>query len=159
MDATVPEDHSKTLRERLAITEQEYCWRCHQKMNPLGYSFEVYDDFGRYRQEETLDKLPKVDGEFVSREVDARASLHGAGEPELDGPVEDALDLIERLARSDRVRQSMIRHVFRFFMGRNERLSDSRTLIAVDRAYVESGGSFNALLVALLTSDSFLYRR
>ena len=128
-------------------------------MNPLGYSFEVYDDFGRYRQEETLDKLPKVDGEFVSRKVDARASLHGAGQPELDGPVEDALDLIERLARSDRVRQSMIRHVFRFFMGRNERLSDSRTLIAVDRAYVESGGSFNALLVALLTSDSFLYRR
>ncbi|MEC8863000.1 MAG: DUF1588 domain-containing protein [Planctomycetota bacterium] len=159
VDATVPEDHSKTLRERLAITEQEYCWRCHQKMNPLGYSFEVYDDFGRYRQEETLDKLPKVDGEFVSRKVDARASLHGAGHPELDGPVEDALDLIERLARSDRVRQSMIRHVFRFFMGRNERLSDSRTLIAVDRAYVESGGSFNALLVALLTSDSFLYRR
>ncbi|MEC7108717.1 MAG: DUF1588 domain-containing protein [Planctomycetota bacterium] len=159
VDATVPEDHSKTLRERLAITEQEYCWRCHQKMNPLGYSFEVYDDFGRYRQEETLDKLPKVDGEFVSRKVDARASLHGAGQPELDGPVEDALDLIERLARSDRVRQSMIRHVFRFFMGRNERLSDSRTLIAVDRAYVESGGSFNALLVALLTSDSFLYRR
>ena len=65
------QDHSKTLRERLAITEQEYCWRCHQKMNPLGYSFEVYDDFGRYRQEETLDKLPKVDGEFVSRKVDA----------------------------------------------------------------------------------------
>ena len=159
VDATVPEDHSKTLRERLSVTEQQYCWRCHQKMNPLGYSFEVYDDFGRYRQEETLDKLPKVDGEFVSRDVNARSILEGAGHAELDGPVEDALELIERLARSDRVRQSIIRHVFRFFMGRNERLSDSRTLIAVDRAYVESGGSFQALLIALLTSDSFLYRR
>ena len=159
VDATVPEDHSKTLRERLSVTEQQYCWRCHQKMNPLGYSFEVYDDFGRYRQEETLDKLPKVDGEFVSRNVNARSILEGAGHAELDGPVEDALELIERLARSDRVRQSIIRHVFRFFMGRNERLSDSRTLIAVDRAYVESGGSFQALLIALLTSDSFLYRR
>ena len=29
---------------------------------------------------------------------------------------------------------------------------------AADRAYVASGGSFRALVIALLTSDSFLYR-
>ena len=44
-------------------------------------------------------------------------------------------------------------------MGRNELLSDSKTLIAADRAYVESEGSFEALLVSLLSSDSFLYRK
>ena len=44
-------------------------------------------------------------------------------------------------------------------MGRNELLTDSKTLIAADQAYLESGGSFNALIVSLLTSDSFLYRR
>ncbi|MDC0279173.1 DUF1585 domain-containing protein, partial [bacterium] len=66
---------------------------------------------------------------------------------------------IQQLAKSERVRQSMIRHVFRYFMGRNERLTDSATLIEADRVYVESGGSFNELLVSLLTSDSFLYRK
>ena len=67
--------------------------------------------------------------------------------------------MMEKLATSDRVRQSFVRHVFRFWMGRNEMLSDSKTLIAMDKAYIESQGSFKELLVCLLTSDSFLYRK
>jgi hypothetical protein len=67
--------------------------------------------------------------------------------------------MMERLADSALVRQSFIRHVFRYWMGRNELLSDSRTLIAMDEAYVSSEGSFKELLVSLLTSDSFLYRK
>ena len=62
-------------------------------------------------------------------------------------------------AKSDRVRQSFVRHAFRYWMGRNETLADSPTLMAADRAYAENGGSFRALLVSLLTSDSFLYRK
>ena len=38
-------------------------------------------------------------------------------------------------------------------------LSDSKTLMEADRAYVESGGSFNAVVISLLTSDSFIYRK
>ncbi|MDA0590074.1 MAG: DUF1588 domain-containing protein [Planctomycetota bacterium] len=159
VDATVPEDHTKTLRERLAVTEQQECWRCHQQMNPLGYPFEIYDDFGRYRTEESLDKLPKRDGKHPTKPVRAGATLTGTGNRELDGEVKDALDLINRLAASDRVRQSIIRHAFRYFMGRNEMLTDSQTLIAADKAYLQSDGSFNALVVSLLTSDSFLYRK
>ena len=63
------------------------------------------------------------------------------------------------LAQGDSMGQSFIRHVFRFWMGRNEALRDSQTLLAMDKAYVESGGSFRELLVSLLTSDSFLYRK
>ena len=44
-------------------------------------------------------------------------------------------------------------------MGRNEFLSDSKTLIDAEQAYVESAGSFDALIVSLLTSDSFVYRK
>ncbi len=159
VDASIPEDHGKTLRERLVVTEQQECWRCHKKMNPLGYPFEIYDDFGRYRTEESLDKLPKKDGKHPAKPVHSTAVLTDTGNNELDGEVKDALDLIGRLAASDRVRQSMIRHAFRYFMGRNEMLTDSQTLVAADRAYLESGGSFNALIVSLLTSDSFLYRK
>jgi hypothetical protein len=57
------------------------------------------------------------------------------------------------------VRQSFVRHAFRYWMGRNEMLYDSPTLIAADRAYADSGGSFKELLVSLLTSDSFLTRK
>jgi hypothetical protein len=71
----------------------------------------------------------------------------------------DAFDLIDRLAKSDKVRQSIIRHAFRYFMGRNETLSDSKTLIDADNAYLSSNGSFDEVIVSLLTSDSFIYRK
>ena len=67
--------------------------------------------------------------------------------------------MMHRLGRSERARQSFIRHLFRYFMGRNEMLSDSRTLIEAEEAYLASGGSFKALVVSLLSSDSFIYRR
>ena len=38
-------------------------------------------------------------------------------------------------------------------------LNDSPTLMAMDKAYVTSGGSFKETLVALVISDSFLYRK
>ncbi len=137
-------------------------------MNPLGLTFEIFDDFGRYRTQESLEHPDnlikqgngKTSGDvYKTKPVNATGSLDGTGDPRLDGEVTDAFDLIDRLAKSDRVRQSIIRHAFRYFMGRNEMLSDSQTLIDADQAYQESGGSFQAVIVSLLTSDSFMYRK
>ena len=80
------------------------------------------------------------------------------GDPKLDGPIKDPRELVTRLANSDRCRQVWIRHAFRYYLGRNETLADAATLQAADRAYLDSGGSFQTLLVSLLTSDSFLSR-
>lgn len=168
VDAQVPEDHHRTFRDRVVeVTAPKECWKCHQDMNPLGLPFEMYDDFGRYRVEEFLENeenlVEKGDGKrtfnvYKSLPIDTTGTLSGTGDSALDGDVKDALDLINRVARSDRARQSIIRHAFRFYMGRNERLSDSQTLIDADRAYLVSGGSFRAVIISLLTSDSFLYR-
>ena len=86
-------------------------------------------------------------------------ALWGTGDSNLDGDVSDPVDLIDRLAKSTRVRQSIIRHAFRFYMGRNEFTSDSQTLLDADQAYVRSGGSFKEVIISLLTSDSFRYRK
>ena len=257
VDAKVPEDSHRTLRQRMNVVRPEKCWRCHRQMNPLGEVFESYDDFGRFRQvivlgdaekffkkrrkfvndkqrnevelkrwlkldrlgrqkkveeaeaklaelekpnkgvnnypallsryekdlkrwtgerkkwqEMTDEKWKKEVNRFPHRlaelkepipessvPVDASGELRGTGNPELDGAVDDAIDLVNRLAKSARVRQSFVRHAFRFWMGRNETLNDSPTLIAADDAYTKNGGSFKELLVSLLTSDSFLYRK
>jgi hypothetical protein len=169
VDAQIPEDHHRTLRERLdSVTSNQECWKCHQQMNPLGLTFEIFDDFARYRTEESLehpDNLIKTGSRqatgnvYKTKPVNATGALTGTGDPSLDGEVTDAFDLIDRLARSERVRQSIIRHAFRYFMGRNEMLSDSQTLIDADEAYVDNGGSFRAVVVSLLTSDSFMYRK
>jgi hypothetical protein len=97
--------------------------------------------------------------EYKTKPVDPRGFLEGTGDDSLDGPVKDVPDMINRLAKSDRVRQVFIRNVFRYFMGRNETLSDSQTLMEADKAYLESGGSFRELMVSILTSDSFIYRK
>lgn len=169
VDAQIPEHADKTLRERLAgATSKQECWKCHQHMNPLGLAFEMYDDFGRYRTEELLEHPSNVIAKakvkygvdtYKTAPLISTGRLDGTGEATLDGDVTDALDMIDRLAKSDRVRQSIIRHAFRFFLGRNELLSDSQTLIDADRAYVTSGGSFQAVVVSLLSSDSFMYRK
>ena len=149
VNAVVPEDPHKTLRERFEATRQAECWRCHKKMNPLGMTFESYDDFGRFR---TTD-------EASGKRIDASGRLDSSGDAQLDGEVRNAIDLVERLGKSRRVRQSFVRHAFRYWMGRNETLTDAPTLRAADKSYVESGGSFNALLISLLSSDSFVFRK
>ncbi len=177
VDAVVPENHNGTLRSRLAgVTEEKYCWRCHEGMNPLGYAFESYDDFGRFRTEEALEypehlikknpdkakdrnHLLDLRDIYKALPVDPKGYLKGSGDAALDGELKDAIDLAERLAKSRKVRQSIIRHAFRYFMGRNESLSDSKTLIEAEQAYAESDGSFDAVIVSLLTSDSFIYRK
>ena len=169
VDAQVPEDPHKTFRERVEeVTLKAECIKCHQQMNPLGLPFEVFDDFGRYRLQEPLEHEEhilanprKKNGAttYKTKPVSTLGELVGTGNPALDGNVTDPFDLIDRLSKSDRVRQSIIRHAFRFYMGRNEMLSDSQTLIDADRAYIQNGGSFQSVIVSLLTSDSFRYRK
>jgi hypothetical protein len=52
-----------------------------------------------------------------------------------------------------------VRHAFRFWMGRNETPGDARSLQAIHQAYRSSNGSMKSLVTALLTSESFLYRK
>ena len=175
VDAVIPPDHNMTLRQRMENrTGEEYCWRCHQKMDPLGFPFEMYDDFGRFRTQENLEHPENLIKEakrgetnefgaslpvYKTLPVDPTGVLSGTGNAILDGDVQDAFDLIDRLAKSDKVRQSIIRHAFRYFLGRNETLSDSKTLMEADQAYLNNNGSFDEVIVSLLTSDSFIFRK
>lgn len=169
VDAQIPEDHHRTLRERLdEVTSPQECWKCHVHMNPLGLTFEMFDDFGRFRTAEALEhpeNLVKAgNGKssasvYKTKPLSISGVLEGTGDSTLDGKVKDAYDLIDRLAKSRRVRQSIIRHAFRYFMGRNELLSDSQTLIDAEIAYANNSGSFKSVIISLLTSDSFIYRK
>ena len=147
VDAMLPDEPNTTLRERMRVTREKYCWTCHEKMDPLGLPFEMYNHAGLFRTSE------------LEKPVDTSGEIIGSGDPALDGPVKNALEMIEKLAVSERVEQVFVRHAFRFWMGRNETLNDAPVLQAAHKAYRESGGSMNALLVSLLTSDAFLYRK
>jgi hypothetical protein len=168
VNAQFPDDPKLTLREKMHVTREAYCRKCHGRMDELGLPFEQFDDFGRHRTvERVLDpaaparvaKNGKVFPAYQDKPLDTSGRISLTGDPELDGPVKDPYEMLQRLAKSRRVRQVFVRHAFRYWMGRNETLDDAPTLIDADKAYVETGGSFKALVASLLSSDSFLYRR
>ncbi|MDG0965628.1 MAG: DUF1588 domain-containing protein [Opitutales bacterium] len=147
VDAQLPDEPGTTLRERMRVTREKYCWSCHEKMDPLGLPFEIYNHAGIYRTTE------------FEKPVDAKGEIIDSGDPSLDGPVANALEMIDKLAHSERVEQVFVRHAFRFWMGRNETLHDRSVLQAAHKAYRESGGSMKALILSLVTSDAFLFRK
>jgi hypothetical protein len=147
VDAMLPDEPKETLRHRMRVTREDYCWKCHQKMDPLGLPFEMYNHIGLYRTKEQ------------ERPVDTSGEIIDSGDPDLDGPVENALEMIDKLAKSERVKQVFVRHAFRYWMGRNETINDAPILQDAYRAYNDGGGSMKALITALVTSDAFLYRK
>ena len=174
----LPDNPKRTLRERMEITKDAKCWTCHQKIDDLGFPFEAFDHFGRprekevsfdmeaaainkensYRKYEKGEKRPEKLQEYHALPLVTTGHIRGSGIPGVDGPVKNVQEMIRKLAASERVRQVFIRHVFRYYMGRNETTGDAATLQAADKAYVDSGGSFKELLVSLLSSESFICR-
>ncbi|MFK5923654.1 MAG: DUF1588 domain-containing protein [Verrucomicrobiota bacterium] len=147
VDAMLPDEPTNTLRKRMRVTREKYCWTCHEKMDPLGLPFEMFNHAGIFRTTE------------LNQAVDTSGEIIDSGDPALDGPVDNALDLIRKLSESNRVEQVFVRHAFRFWMGRNETLNDAPVLQAAHKAYRDNGGSMKALITSLMTSDAFLYRK
>lgn len=140
VDARFPENPALTLREKMQVVRKQECWKCHERMDPLGLPFEQYDLWGKHRTTE------------LGRPVDTSGDLDGVA-------VKDPTELLHRLANSERVHQVFLRHVFRFFCGRNETLGDAQTLRDMESAYRKNQGSLNESILELLVSDSFSQRR
>lgn len=169
VDAQLPDAPHRTLRDRMSVTNEKYCWQCHRLMNDVGLPFEQYDHFGRYRTAELV-----LDVEAAARNKDSKGKPLGpvlkaapldtsgliahVGDPALEGAVQGPIEMLKKLAGSPRVEQVFVRHAFRYWTGRNESPGDAATLRAAHRAYRDGNGSMKELLVSLLTSESFLYR-
>jgi hypothetical protein len=153
----------------MSVTKEKYCWQCHQLMTDVGLPFEQYDHYGRFRTAERVldpvateknkDNKGKPLGPVLSgAPLDATGLIAHVGDPALEGPVKNPIEMLKKLAASERVEQVFVRHAFRYWTGRNESTGDAASLRAAHAAYRAGGGSMNELIVALLTSESFLYR-
>ena len=82
VDAMLPDEPHNTLRDRMRVTQETYCWTCHRKMDPLGLPFEMFNHAGLYRTTE-LDKPIDTTGEIID-----------SGDPTIDGKVSNAIEMI-----------------------------------------------------------------
>lgn len=147
-----PESSENSARYRISekTDTDPFCSSCHNVMNPVGYSFEIYNHAGFIR----VDNHEQA-GDFGVATIPDFSMVPA----ELRGKtIRDAVELNELLGGSAHARQCFVRHTFRYFMGRYEREADACTLAQMDQVYVDNGGSFKEMLIALLTSDTFLFR-
>jgi hypothetical protein len=135
-----------STRERFKQHENDpACSTCHQLIDPIGLSFENFDAIGRFR---ATDNGQAID---TSGEI--------TGTDDANGKFDGVVALGKKLAASKQVQECVSRQWFRFMLSRFERDVDACTMTDLVGKFRAADGSLNSLPLALLQSDSFLYRR
>jgi hypothetical protein len=148
VNAIAPDvDPNATTRQRFAQhTESRLCAGCHTLLDGIGFTFERFDQFGRYRQVEN--GIP----------VDESGEVIDSGDPLLDGVVSGASELATRMADSPVVRDCVATQWYRYAMGRVEDTGDACSLSDAKARFATSQGNFRELLLGIVMSEAFRYR-
>ncbi len=125
-------------------TADPTCASCHVLIDGIGLGMENYDGVGRYRTTEN------------GKPVDATGELLAT---DVDGPFDGGVELAHQLAQSEQVRECVARQWFRFAFGRLEGDGDACSLDTLHLAFADSDYDVRALLIELVRTDAFLYRR
>jgi hypothetical protein len=131
-----------TLRQRLELhREKAECRGCHAMMDPIGFGLENYDAIGQYR---TLDQGQPIDAE--GEHLDGRR-------------FSGAIELAATLAADPRFVPCVTEKLMTFALGRFVNQPDDPQWIAhLAGTARDEGGSFNALVRALVLSEAFRSR-
>lgn len=117
----------------------EACAGCHRLMDPIGFTFEHYDAFGRYRADES------------GNAIDASGNIAGLPDGG-DVPLDGLASLAETLADEPAARDCYARHLAYFAYGR---AGCGETVMA---AAETPEGSLRAMLRELVTAPQFYER-
>ncbi len=139
----VPDPESSTREQYMVMLEDPNCFGCHNLMNPLGFSMLNYDAIGRFQTTEGV------------HTIDASGHLLGT---DVDGPFDDAVQLMEQLSTSDQVADCVAAQWFDFAVGHPPRPGDECGLEHAREQFRGSGYDLRALILAIVETDTFRYR-
>lgn len=125
-------------------TAPAQCQSCHVSLNGIGFGFESFDAAGAHRTMEST--LP----------IDASGVLLGT---DVDGSFDGAVQLSQMLDRSVDVKKCATRQWLRYALGRGADPAEQPLLDAWTSAFVASGGDVRSLLVSIVTSPTFRFRK
>ncbi|HVJ17696.1 MAG TPA: DUF1592 domain-containing protein [Polyangiaceae bacterium] len=138
-----PPNAAPTARERFASHRTEAaCNNCHAFIDPLGLPFENYDGLGQWRDAEN-DVAIDSSGDLVGTDV--------------EGPVGNAVELVQRIARSKQAHRCYANNWMSYAYGRGFAPEDDAMRTEVEAAFAD-GGDILELIVALTQTDAFMYR-
>lgn len=117
------------------------CGSCHGKFEPLAFGLEKYDGLGSWSEQDRHGNALREDGEV---------SVPGEEEPVSYDTVSE---LMTFLAGNDRVVESLTWKLAQFVVGRPLGASDAPILAEIQDRAAEKGGTYQALLTAIVSSD------
>lgn len=123
------------------------CGGCHSKFEPLAFGLEKFNGIGAYHEKDEHGNKLRDDGEML---------FPGSAEPV---KYESTSELMNLLASNDRVSQSLTWKVTQFSLGRPLVAEDAAMVDEIHRAATENGGTWPALMKAIVTSDLVLKTR
>jgi hypothetical protein len=128
-----------TTRDRIeAHAGDPSCAGCHAYIDPLGYPFEHFDQYGRYRTHENGLPIDSSGG------LDDRTS---ADATEFMGLLDERADMVSCLVRG----------LYRHAVGRMEAAGQDAVLYDVDTEFIDGGLRLQDAMVAIATSDAFRF--
>lgn len=117
------------------------CVGCHARFEPLAFGLEKFDGIGAYHETDHHGNQLREDGEIL---------FPGQAKPT---KYETASELMDLLAASDRVRMAITRKVSQFALGRPLIAADTPDLQKIHQQALSNGGTYPALMTAIVTSD------
>jgi len=143
---TTPVPSQPGLSQR-AIAEKRIanvnCGGCHSKFEPLAFGLERFDGLGSYFVKDNHGNRLREDGQIL---------FPGAAKPIA---YRTSAELMNHLAASDRVRQSITWKLTQFALGRPLGARDARHVQTIHRAGWQKGGTYANLVMAIVMSELF----
>ncbi len=141
---TTPVPTKPGLTQR-AIAEQRLanpsCGGCHEKFEPFAFGLERFDGLGTYREKDEHGNRLRDDGKI----------LFPGSEEAI--PYQSSAELMELMARSERLRKGITRKVTQFALGRPLVKADESILERIHETAQKNGGTYVSLIRAVVMSD------
>ena len=123
------------------------CGACHVKFEPLAFGLEKYDGLGAYHNTDEHGNPLREDGNVLFPGAAKSVSYKSAAQ------------LMNLLAASPRVQESLTWKVTQFALGRPLGPTDARIVAKIHQAAQRGGGTYASLMQAIVTSDLVLMTR
>jgi len=135
---------SLPMRERLAAHRNNaVCANCHRTIDPVGFSLESFNAVGQWRDHEGDDQP-----------IDATGALPGTGEYRGVAGLEQAL-----LSRPELFAGTLTEKLLTFALGRGVEYYDAPAVRRIVREAERDGYRFSSLILGIVKSVPFQYRR
>jgi len=121
--------------------QNKSCGGCHAKFEPLAFALEKFDGLGSWHENDEHGNKLREDGNILFPGA-AKAVDYGA-----------TAEFMDFLAASDRVRQTIAWKLTQFALGRPLGPEDAPVLDSIHRESQKAGGTYSALIAAIVRSN------